>query len=155
MSPTRRCSRARSEDWPRSIPRWSCWALPRIVFTGAIVADKLDLPLIVEMCALRPGWSFAFVGPRGPGDPRTDVSALTEVGNLALLGPRRYDELPKVLRGADVAILPYRTDGAMRSVFPMKTFEYLAAGLPVVSTRLPALTDVPGVAFAVTAHARW
>jgi glycosyltransferase involved in cell wall biosynthesis len=125
---------------------------PRIVFTGAIVADKLDLPLIVEMCALRPGWSFAFVGPRGPGDPRTDVSALTEVGNLALLGPRRYGELPNVLRGADVAILPYRTDGAMRSVFPMKTFEYLAAGLPVVSTRLPALIDVPGVAFAVSAR---
>jgi glycosyltransferase involved in cell wall biosynthesis len=119
---------------------------PRVVFTGAIVADKLDLPLIVEMCALRPGWSFAFVGPRGPGDPRTDVSALAEVGNLALLGPRRYNDLPNVLRDADVAILPYRTDGAMQSVFPMKTFEYLAAGLPIVSTRLPALTDTPEVA---------
>ncbi len=125
---------------------------PRIVFTGAIVADKLDLPLIVEMCALRPGWSFAFVGPRGPGDPRTDVSALDGVENLALLGPRRYAELPRALRGADVGILPYRTDGPMRSVFPMKTFEYLAAGLPVVSTRLPALTDVPEIAFATSAQ---
>jgi glycosyltransferase involved in cell wall biosynthesis len=129
---------------------------PRVVFTGAIVASTLDLQLIIEMCALRPDWSFAFVGPRGPGDPRTDVTTLTELSNLSLLGARRYEDLPSVLRGADVAILPYRTGGAMRSVFPMKTFEYLAAGLPVVSTRLPALIDMPEVAgqiaFAATAH---
>jgi glycosyltransferase involved in cell wall biosynthesis len=119
---------------------------PRIVFTGNIVASTLDLPLIIEVCALRPDWSFAFVGPRGLGDPRTDVSALDELPNLSFLGARRYEELPGVLRGADVALLPYRTDRAMQSVFPMKTFEYLAAGRPVVSTRLPALTGTPEVA---------
>ena len=124
---------------------------PRIVFTGALEATKLDLALITQLCALRPEWSFAFVGPRGPGDPSTDVSALDTIPNLALLGPRRYDDLPTVLRGGDVAILPYRTDGPMRSVFPMKTYEYLAAGLPVVSTRLPALEGVAEITFASTA----
>jgi glycosyltransferase involved in cell wall biosynthesis len=58
-----------------------------------------------------------------------------------------------VLRGADAAILPYRTGGEMRSVFPMKTYEYLSAGLPVVTTPLPALRDVPEVIVAPDAAA--
>jgi len=44
-----------------------------------------------------------------------------------------------------VAIMPYHTGGEMRSVFPMKTYEYLAAGLPVVTTDLPALAGVDAV----------
>ena len=118
---------------------------PRIVFTGAIVANKLDLALIEELAARQPGWTFAFVGPVGPGDPHTDVAALRRRDNVHLLGHRPYARLPEVLRGADVALLPYRTDGEMRSVFPMKTYEYLAAGVPVVSTPLPALAGVEAV----------
>jgi glycosyltransferase involved in cell wall biosynthesis len=119
---------------------------PRIVFVGAIVANKLDLDLIAEVSRLRPEWSFAFVGPVGPGDPHTDVGALRGLPNVHLLGHRPYAALPEVLRGAGVAWLPYLTDGEMRSVFPMKTYEYLAAGAPVVSTPLPALADVDEVA---------
>ena len=118
---------------------------PRIVFTGAVVANKLDLDLIERVCALRPDWSFAFVGPVGPGDPSTDVSRLHPIANLHLLGHRPYADLPAVLRAGDVAILPYKVDGEMRSVFPMKTYEYLAAGLAVVSTKLPALAQTDEV----------
>jgi glycosyltransferase involved in cell wall biosynthesis len=119
---------------------------PRIVFIGAIVANKLDLALIAELSRARPGWSFAFVGPVGLGDPGTDVSVLRTLPNVHLLGPRPYEGLPEVLRGADAAIMPYRTDGEMRSVFPMKTYEYLASGLPVVATPLPALEGVDAIA---------
>ena len=119
---------------------------PRIVFVGAIVANKIDLALVTEVSRLRPEWSFAFVGPVGPGDPHTNVDALRGLPNVHLLGHRPYEALPEVLRGADVAWLPYLTDGEMRSVFPMKTYEYLAAGTPVVSTPLPALADVDEVA---------
>jgi glycosyltransferase involved in cell wall biosynthesis len=118
---------------------------PRIVFVGAILAAKIDLGLVVELARLRPEWTFAFVGPIGPGDPRTNVDALRSESNIKLLGPRPYEQLPEVLRGADAAIVPYLLDGEMRSVFPMKTYEYLAAGLPVVSTPLVTLTDVPDI----------
>ncbi|MCW3011024.1 MAG: glycosyltransferase family 1 protein [Solirubrobacterales bacterium] len=118
---------------------------PRVVFAGAIIASKIDIPLVREMSALRPGWSFAFVGPIGPGDPGTDVGGLEDLPNVHLLGHRPYEELPQVLRSGAVAILPYHVHGEMRSVFPMKTYEYLAAGLPVVSTRLPALAEVDEV----------
>jgi glycosyltransferase involved in cell wall biosynthesis len=118
---------------------------PRIVFTGAVVATKLDVPLLAALARLRPQWSFALVGPVGPGDPRTDVSALASLANVHLAGARSYAQLPAVLRGAHAGLIPYAINELTRSIFPMKVYEYLAAGLPVVATPLPALADVADV----------
>ena len=124
---------------------------PRVVFTGAVVATKLDVPLLVELARARPQWSFALVGPVGPGDPRTDVSALVAEPNVHLLGPRAYAELPDVLRGADVGLIPYARNELTDAIFPMKVYEYLAAGLPVVATALPSIVGVQEVATAADA----
>jgi glycosyltransferase involved in cell wall biosynthesis len=124
---------------------------PRIVFTGAVVATKLDVPLLVQLARSRPQWSFGLVGPVGPGDPRTDVSALAAEPNVHLLGARRYDELPGVLRGADAGLIPYARNELTDGIFPMKVYEYLAAGLPVVATELPSIAGVAGVARASNA----
>lgn len=121
---------------------------PRIVFTGAIAAKKLNLELLHGLARARPGWSLALVGPVGLGDPGTDVSALAAEPNVHLLGARSYEQLPAVLRGADAALIPYRRTRLTASIFPMKVYEYLAAGLPVVATPLPALADVEAVAVA-------
>jgi glycosyltransferase involved in cell wall biosynthesis len=125
---------------------------PRIVFTGAIVTTKLDLELLVALARARPIWSFALVGPIGPGDPRTDVSALVAEPNIHLLGPRSYTELPDVLRAASAGLIPYARNELTESIFPMKVYEYLAAGLPVVATPLPALAAVTEVATAPDAE---
>jgi glycosyltransferase involved in cell wall biosynthesis len=118
---------------------------PRIVFTGAIVATKLDLALLSELARLRPSWSFALVGPVGPGDPHTNVSALAAEPNVHLLGLRSYEQLPSVLRAADAGLIPYARNELTNSIFPMKVYEYLAAGLPVAATPLPALANVADV----------
>jgi glycosyltransferase involved in cell wall biosynthesis len=127
-------------------------AHPLIVFTGAVVAAKLDIELLVALARARPDWSFALVGPVGPGDPRTDVSALTSEPNVHLLGGRSYEQLPSVLRAADAGMIPYARNELTNGIFPMKVYEYLAAGLPVVATQLPALADVGDVATAADAH---
>jgi glycosyltransferase involved in cell wall biosynthesis len=119
---------------------------PRIIFTGAVVATKLDVPLLVELARARPQWSFALVGPVGVGDPRTDVSTLGAEPNVHLLGRRRYDELPDVLRAADAGLIPYARNELTAGIFPMKVYEYLAAGLPVVATELPSIAGVADVA---------
>jgi glycosyltransferase involved in cell wall biosynthesis len=126
---------------------------PRVVFTGAVVATKLDIDLLVSLARARPDWSFALVGPIGTGDPSTDVSALSGLPNVHLLGARPYDALPAVLRGAEAAIIPYAVNDLTTSVFPMKVYEYLAAGLPVVATPLPSLRGVDGIAVADGAEA--
>jgi glycosyltransferase involved in cell wall biosynthesis len=118
---------------------------PRLVFAGAVVEKKLDFGLLSDVARLRPGWSIALVGPTGEGDPHTDVSPLTALPNIHLLGPRPHGRLPDVLRGADVGLIPYAVNELTRSVFPMKVYEYLAAGLPVVSTPLPSLEGVERV----------
>jgi glycosyltransferase involved in cell wall biosynthesis len=112
---------------------------PRLVFQGAIVATKLDVPLLAEVARLRPDWSIVMVGPRGAGDPGGDISALERSPNIHLVGTRPESGLPEVLRGADIGLIPYAINDLTRSVFPMKVYEYLAAGLPVLSTPLPAL----------------
>ncbi len=125
---------------------------PRIVFTGALVTTKLDMGLLCVLAETRREWSFALVGPTGPGDPRADMSALAAQPNVHLLGARPYEALPEVLRGADAGLIPYAINQLTESIFPMKVYEYLAAGLPVVATPLPALADVSEVATAADAE---
>jgi glycosyltransferase involved in cell wall biosynthesis len=118
---------------------------PRLVFCGAIVATKLDAGLLAELARLRPDWSVVLVGPEGAGDPGGDLSPLREAPNVYLIGPRPVERLPEVLRGADAGLIPYLVNDLTRSVFPMKVYEYMAAGLPVLATPLPALEGVAGV----------
>ena len=112
---------------------------------------KLDYELLIGLARRRRDWSIALVGPVGLGDPGTDVAPLEAEPNLHLLGHRPYAHLPAVLRGADAALIPYRITPLTASVFPMKVYEYLAAGLPVVTTPLPALEGVSEVARAADA----
>ena len=88
-------------------PALAALAQPRIVFIGAVVSTKLDMDLLVALARARRKWSFALIGPVGPGDPRTDVSALAGEPNVHLLGRRAYEQLPSVLRGADAGLIPY------------------------------------------------
>jgi glycosyltransferase involved in cell wall biosynthesis len=129
-------------------PALAALGTPRIVFMGAIVHAKLDFELLIALARARRAWSFALVGPVGPGDPRTDISELAAEPNIHLLGPRVYSELPAVLRAADAGLIPYARNELTESIFPMKVYEYLAAGRPVVSTPLPALEGIAEVATA-------
>lgn len=118
---------------------------PRLVFVGAIAAKKLDLEMLAALADARHGWMFALVGPVGLGDPETDVSALAARANVHLLGARPHNRLPEILRGAAVGLIPYRRSRLTESIFPMKVYEYLAAGLPVVASGVRALEGVEGV----------
>ncbi len=122
---------------------------PRVGFVGAISGYKLDFALLRAVAQARPDYSFVLIGQVGEGEPRTDAGLLRGVANLHLLGPRPYAVLPDYLAGLSAAILPSAVNRYTRAMFPMKFFEYLAAGLPVVTTPLPALE--PFAHLAITA----
>jgi glycosyltransferase involved in cell wall biosynthesis len=119
---------------------------PRLGFVGAISGYKVDFPLVRQIAETHPDWSVVLIGEVGEGDPWTDSSILHGLPNLHLLGPRPYRELPSYLKGFDVALLPNQINEYTDSMFPMKFFEYLAAGRPVVSVGLKALCDFSDVA---------
>jgi len=125
---------------------------PRIGFVGAISGYKVDFPLLRRMAEAHPEWSIVLIGKVGEGDPWTDVSSLQDLKNLHFIGPRNYAQLPAYLKGFDVAILPSMINEYTRGMFPMKFFEYLAAGRPVVSTQLHALKAYGHVACLADDH---
>lgn len=108
-------------------------ALPRPVigFFG-LLADWVDLDLVRDIARARPDWSFALVGKDA-----TDVGAVRGLPNVHLLGQKPYALLPAYCRGFDVGMIPFRTNALTLRANPLKLREYLAAGLPVVSTSLP------------------
>jgi len=114
---------------------------PRLIFVGALSSYKVDFNLIQKLALICPDWSIVLIGLVGEGDPNTSINLLTNIKNIYLLGPRSYKELPKLMHFCDVGLLPCVLNQYTRAMFPMKFFEYLAAGLPVVSTRLPSLEE--------------
>ena len=112
---------------------------PRLMFVGAIDAYKLDLPMLTALARQRSEWSWVLVGPIGEADPDTSIAALQALPNVHVMGLQPYADLPAWLAHADVALLPLQENTYTQHMFPMKFFEYLAAGRPVVATRIPAL----------------
>jgi glycosyltransferase involved in cell wall biosynthesis len=114
---------------------------PVIGFVGAVSDYKLNEEWLLELGRAKPDWDIVVIGPIGVADSSTDVSAMEAADNIHLLGYRDYEDLPTYLKGFDVATIPYRINEYTRSVFPIKFFEFLATGTPVVISALPSLTD--------------
>ena len=112
---------------------------PRLMFVGAIDSYKLDLPMLTALARQRSEWSFVLLGPVGEADPDTSITALQALPNVHVMGLQPYADLPAWLAQADVALLPLQENTYTQHMFPMKFFEYLAAGRSVVATRIPAL----------------
>ena len=123
---------------------------PRALFVGALNELKVDAELLGALAEAEPGLSVVLVGPvteAGPG-ARRELDALVRRPNVHALGGRPYAELPGYLAGADVGLVPYLANRYTAGVFPMKVYEYLAAGLPVVAAGLPELAGAEGAALA-------
>ncbi len=86
--------------------------------------------------------SLLLIGPHDPNFEPDRFAALAARPNVAALGPRRFEDLLPYLKAIDVGIVPYANTQFNRNSYPMKTFEYLAAGKPVVSTPLPAVRSL-------------
>lgn len=105
-------------------------ALPRPVvgYIGAL-SDVLDKNLLIELARQMPDASIVLVGPE-----YTNTKSLAACSNIKLLGERPHDLVPAYIKGFDVALIPYVVNEFTDSVYSCKLNEYLAMGVPVVST---------------------
>lgn len=112
---------------------------PRVLFVGALSEYKVDYHLLETLAQRHPQLHWVLIGPVGEGQP--DSCNPPNMPNIHVLGPRAYGQLPYFMAHCDAAVLPVPRNAYTDAMFPMKFFEYLAAGLPVVGSRLPALKD--------------
>ena len=104
---------------------------PILGFFG-LIDFWVDVSLIAQVAKLRPGYSFVLIG-----DCKSDVSRLRRLPNVHLLGRRSNEYLPAYCTAFSAGLLPFVRTAMTRNVNPIKMYEYLAAGLPIVSTPLP------------------
>jgi UDP-galactopyranose mutase len=127
-------------------------AQPTFGFYG-VIDERMDLGLIAALADARPEWRIEMVGPV----VKIDAGALPRRENIVYPGAKTYDELPACAAGWDVALMPFAINEATRFISPTKTPEYLAAGLPVVSTPIVDVGrhygDIEGVLIASGAEA--
>jgi glycosyltransferase involved in cell wall biosynthesis len=111
---------------------------PVIGFAGNFLGEKVDIALLEAVARSRQDWTLLLVGP-GRADTQAAVERLVSLPNVRWVGAKPYADVPRYVAAFDVALIPYRANDYTRSCFPLKTYEYLAAGKPVVASGLPEL----------------
>lgn len=135
---------------------------PRIAHTGH-VNPKLDYGLVARLAPQRPDWQWLFIGPvnqRAIGrDPEAGpaLAACQALPNVHFLGGKHYDELPAYCGNVDVNMMCYRAtqSGWWYAVSPLKLFDYLAVGRPVVSAALESVEPFTDVIDVATTDEEW
>lgn len=120
---------------------------PRLGYVGMIDRVRFDHNLIARL-AEEYELQIALVGGVMPGSE----GLLPDSPNIHWLGMHPVTELPDYLRGMDVLLMPYAQNEATRTIYPLKLFEYLATGKPVVTTAIPAVEPLRQLMYVADSH---
>ena len=115
------------------------YARPRIGYAG-VIDERLDLELLEEIATLKPDVNFVMVGPV----VKIDGASLPKRENILYLGRKEYADLPAYFANWDIGMMPFALNESTEFISPTKTPEYLAAGLPVISTPIHDVVDPYG-----------
>ncbi len=122
---------------------------PRLGYVGGF-NDLMDLDLLNALARSKPNASIVLIGEERGSESFRSSSAYGEFKlqpNVFFLGHRPYEGLPDFIRGLDVCLMPFNNNEWMRNASPNKTYQYLAAGKPVVSTDFPEVEPAAKVVY--------
>ncbi|MFQ5787498.1 MAG: glycosyltransferase [Thermodesulfobacteriota bacterium] len=115
-----------------SIPR------PRIGYAGNIEHERMDYNLLQKIAKTHPEWSLVLIGWIS-SEAQEKVKSLAQLQNVYILPYKPHTVIPNYLKRFDVGLISFRVTPFSNAMHPMKMYEYLAVGLPVVSTMLDEL----------------
>ncbi|MAU08591.1 MAG: hypothetical protein CL607_02125 [Anaerolineaceae bacterium] len=119
---------------------------PIIGYYGAL-AEWVDYDLLMYVAKQRPEWTFIMLG-----DIFVDVDDLKALPNVHLLGRKPHEEMPLYLYHFDVCLIPFKINKITDAVDPVKMYEYLSAGKPVVAARILELRHYEDVLYLADTH---
>lgn len=114
---------------------------PRLGFVGAI-NEKVDLRLLSALAAANRAWQIVLVGPVTLRYNLDDLAELRAQPNVHFVGALPVTQVPHAIAACDVCLMPYRINAWTHHISPLKLYEYLAIGRPIVSTAIPAVADM-------------
>src|SRR4030042_4139516 len=109
---------------------------PIIGFIG-MIGTRFDAATLQNIAKAKPNWSFVLVGEAI--EKEKSCALLMQMPNVHLLGMQPIEKLPSYLKAMDVCLIPYRKNSFTDHCFPLKLFEYLSAGKPIVASSIPSL----------------
>ena len=127
---------------------------PRIGYIGALDDYKFDVGLVKRLALDYPNYSFVLVGPLALKSENASLKdlGLADLKNVFYLGPKPYSLKKYYLAGFDAEIIPFQLNDYTINSYPVKFHDSLAAGLPVITTNLPAFSPFKEVAYVSKNH---
>ena len=123
----------------RSIPKSRKWPGPVFGYTGTLHSERTDVKIIIALARAYPSGSVVLVGPdHWAADDRRLLEAEC---NVHMTGPVPYQKIPEVMAQFNVCIVPHVETRFTESLNPIKLWEYLAAGKPIVATNIAGFRD--------------
>lgn len=126
------------------------WKTPVFGYTGTIHGDRVDVELISRIAKANPQATIAMVGPNLLD--ADDRLTLSNQSNIVFTGAKPYAGLPDIMRAFDVCIVPHLVTSFTESLNPIKLWEYLAAGKPIVSMNVAGFRDFPELVHVSDSH---
>jgi glycosyltransferase involved in cell wall biosynthesis len=113
---------------------------PRLGYSG-LIGDRLNFEMLTDLAQRNPQWSLVFLGQVLLSRMRHAWQALSSLPNVHYLGQVPPGQVPHFLKGFQVGLMPYLQDRHSEYISPLKLYDYMAAGLPVVSVDIPAARE--------------
>ena len=139
-----------SEGVPDNLKHIVTSGKPVIGYFGAL-ANWFDYDLVVEAAKARPDYYFLLIGPEY-GDVTSKINKLKKYSNIIVPGGLDYNVLPSVAQHFTVATIPFLLNDITEATSPIKLFEYMSMGKPVVSTAMKECFKIPEIKIANNAN---
>jgi glycosyltransferase involved in cell wall biosynthesis len=125
---------------------------PILLSVGGVTDEGLDSRLLLDVASARPDWSLVLLGPLDSA-PSADLQTLLALPNVRHVPAMSHESLPHVIAEADVALIPYRLHDYAHARNPLKVWEYMAVGTPIVAAALEELVRLDAVVRIGRSHA--